>query len=161
MSCLAGLVSLVPGMQVGCLWLRDSIVTVSLNGTINVISATSISSPPPPRVRFIQGHAKYVTSIASAPASGSADASLYTASYDGSVVRWNEVEGVGTAVEGLPHSSIAAIACEAGQLITVGLDDTVRALLIPQSVLCSAFVRRQRSIPGLASLPCPLATSMA
>lgn len=101
-------------------------MTVSLNGTINVIPASSISSPPPPHVRFIQGHAKYVTSIASAPASGSTDAALYTASYDGSVVRWNEVEGVGTAVEGLPHSSIAAIACAAGQLISVGLDDTVR-----------------------------------
>ncbi|OWR55637.1 Actin-interacting protein 1, partial [Danaus plexippus plexippus] len=69
----------VENQQVSCLWQRDHIITISLSGDITYLDPSNPEKP----VRVVTGHNKPITCLALH------GTSLFTASHDGVVTRWN------------------------------------------------------------------------
>lgn len=107
-------------MLVGCLWLNDHLITVSLGGIISLLSAVDPDKPP----KTISGHMKSINAIALSLQSGQSE--VCSSSYDGVIVRW--ILGVGYAgrVERKDSTQIKCLATIEGELVTCGFDNKVR-----------------------------------
>ncbi|RDA90203.1 hypothetical protein CP533_0478 [Ophiocordyceps camponoti-saundersi (nom. inval.)] len=76
-------------------------------------------------VRVIQGHNKAVTAMT--PATDGRGSALWTGSFDGRVCHWDLEAGVGSVVEGEPHTNqIAQLTGLPGSVYSAGWDDTLR-----------------------------------
>ncbi|CAG9568351.1 unnamed protein product [Danaus chrysippus] len=108
----------VENQQVSCLWQKDHIITISLSGDITYLD---ISNPEKP-LRVVTGHNKPITCLALH------GTSLFTASHDGVVTRWNVNTGEAVHISGPGHGNQVngMKACEDGSLLTCGIDDTLR-----------------------------------
>lgn len=142
-------------MQVACMWLREHLITVSLNGDINYLSPTRPEQP----ARVLVGHCKYVTALAlHQNAGGGGGPELYSASYDGVIVRWRpgpQGEALGR-LQGRGHGSLVRAMAVAGEdLVTCGLDDAVRWTPLPAEQYSS---EPPVSLPGQ---PCDLSVAEA
>eukprot|EP00004_Rigifila_ramosa_P024479 TRINITY_DN710_c0_g1_i4.p1 TRINITY_DN710_c0_g1~~TRINITY_DN710_c0_g1_i4.p1 ORF type:complete len:490 (-),score=93.97 TRINITY_DN710_c0_g1_i4:440-1909(-) len=104
----------------GCLWQGTYLLAVALDGTIYYLDkATGKPS------RALKGHNKFVKALGY----NKADGSIYSAAYDGQLVRWTEGSGNPEAIRGAGHTNeVSAIAVEsgAGRVITAAMDDTYR-----------------------------------
>lgn len=112
-------------MQVGCAWSRTTLLSISLNGNINYLNANNSDTID----RIVKGHGKaIVASCLSADRS-----TLFTASFDGQVLYWNLQTGEGNLIEGTGHRSQVQSICRHGDnLITCGMDDTVRFISVEE-----------------------------
>jgi len=111
--------------QVSCLWQGQHILSVSLSGFINYLDEKDSSKP----IRVIKGHNKSITSLVVNPTTD--PPSLYTGSHDGLVIHWNSKNGANDQVHGTGHNNQVQdmkYRESTGQLITLGLDDRVRAI---------------------------------
>ncbi|GAQ82690.1 transducin family protein / WD-40 repeat family protein [Klebsormidium nitens] len=120
----------VEDMQVGCLWLNERLLTVSLSGAINYLDPAHPQQP----ARVISGHVKYVTALAVVPAKHGPAREAFSGSYDGSVQRWDLERGCLGKVQGKGHTNgIVALAVSptSQELLSVGLDDTFRRTPLP------------------------------
>ncbi|EFJ08868.1 hypothetical protein SELMODRAFT_160579 [Selaginella moellendorffii] len=97
-------------VQLGCLWLNDSIVTFSLDGRMNVLSATGDLTAPD---KVLSGHSKSITAVS---ASGT---DIYSSSYDGVIVKWRLGEGFVARLDGNGFSSSVS-----GLRAVAGSEDT-------------------------------------
>jgi len=115
--------SAVEDMQVGCAWINDTLVSVSLSGHINFLD---LENPKQPK-KVIKGHNKAI--IAS---SFNDDRTLlFTSSFDGSICCWNVATGDAEVISGDGHKSqVSAIHAKGNTLYTCGIDDTVRYVSI-------------------------------
>lgn len=108
----------VDDMQVGCLWQGDHILTVSLSGFINYLDKSNTAKP----YRVVKGHNKPITGLALTEDRQT----MFTASSDGNVCRWNASSGENDMVHGKGHSNqVQDMTTVHDQLITVGMDDMV------------------------------------
>lgn len=140
----------VDQMQVACAWLAEHLITVSLNGDINYLSAAQPERPQ----RVLAGHSKYVVALAQHEPGGGGGPELYSASYDGVIVRWQPGRGSLGRVRGPGHGGpVKAMAVAGGELVTAGLDDTVRWSPLPAEQYGSD---PPLSLPGQ---PCDLAVA--
>ncbi|KAF6021051.1 WDR1 [Bugula neritina] len=106
-------------MQVGCLWLGDFILTVSLSGNINYLDRSNPSSPS----QIIKGHNKQIEGIIAA------GDTLYSADSEGKICVWDANTGTCTEVTGKGHSvQIKSISLMDDKLITCAIDDTVKVV---------------------------------
>eukprot|EP00824_Muranothrix_gubernata_P008713 TRINITY_DN21217_c0_g1_i1.p1 TRINITY_DN21217_c0_g1~~TRINITY_DN21217_c0_g1_i1.p1 ORF type:complete len:597 (-),score=119.83 TRINITY_DN21217_c0_g1_i1:105-1895(-) len=102
-------------MQQSCLWAGDSMLTVSLNGNINILD-----SPTP---RAIKGHNKSVTSVAYCKATNK----IFSGSHDGRICVWEEGKGPLGSFQGAPHAStVSGLAVAGDKIISIGMDDVMR-----------------------------------
>eukprot|EP01018_Ginkgo_biloba_P027042 Gb_11299 [translate_table: standard] len=109
-------------MLVGCLWLNDHLITVSLGGMINLLSASDPEKPP----NSISGHMKSITAIALSVHSGQSE--VFSSSYDGVIVRWILGAGYAGRVERKDSTQIKCLATVEGELVTCGFDNKVRRI---------------------------------
>lgn len=107
-------------MQVGCLWMGEYLITISLGGVISYLSLSNPSEAP----KVVSGHLKSITAITVAKDGEALE--LYSSSYDGVVVRWK----MGSGYNGrLPKKGTLSFAthmvARGSELITCGMDSKV------------------------------------
>ncbi|KAH9309947.1 hypothetical protein KI387_037858, partial [Taxus chinensis] len=98
-------------MLVGCLWLNDYLITVSLGGMISLLSASDPDKPPKP----ISGHIKSITAITFSLHGGQSE--VYSSSYDGVIVRWILGTGYAGRVERNDSTQIKCLTTVEGELV--------------------------------------------
>jgi WD repeat-containing protein 1 (actin-interacting protein 1) len=117
----------VSDMQQSVIWLNKNVISLSLNGDVNIFNADDMTAPP----RVIQGHQSSISALFIDRESST----LFTGSIDGVVISRNLSSGVtkkliGTdkkSVTGSAHNGkIVGLALNNGSLTSVGFDDTAR-----------------------------------
>ena len=106
----------------GCLWLNEYLVTISLTGSISYLSPSHPDSPP----RMLSGHMKNITAVA-VNVTGS-NAELFSSSYDGLIIRWVCGAGYKNRLEKKDSVHIKAMIVAGDALVTCGLDNKVNFL---------------------------------
>lgn len=113
--------STIDDMQVSCVWARpDTVITVSLSGTINFFDPDALSDGPR---RRILGHNKPITALRVLPTGG-----VVTASSEGRMALWDVQSGEAKYVTGDLHTNQVqgmAVAGD-GRVLSIGFDDTLR-----------------------------------
>jgi len=103
----------------GCLWQGNTLVAIALSGDVYYLDPNSPDKPS----RVVRGHNKLITSLGY----DAANKHLYSASYDGLVVRWDINTGATEGLTGKGHSNqINSVHIQGNNLVTCAMDDTVR-----------------------------------
>ena len=110
-------------MLVGCLWLNDYLVTVSLGGTISIFSASDLDKAP----TSFSGHMKNVSSLTILRSNPRV---LLSCSYDGLIVKWIQGIGYSGKLQRKENSQIKSLAAAEEEIVTSGFDNKVSVLLI-------------------------------
>jgi WD40 repeat protein len=109
----------IEDQQLGCLWQKDHLVSVSLAGDMNFLD---INNPSKPK-QIIKGHNKFITAIAANPSKGK----VYTGAYDAQIVAWDIQTGTTQAFEGKGHTNqINELHLAGNNLVSASMDDSVR-----------------------------------
>ncbi|AET05549.1 putative transcription factor WD40-like family [Medicago truncatula] len=109
----------VEDMLVGCLWLNDYLVTVSLGGTISIFSASDLDKAP----RSFSGHMKNVSSLTIRRSNPRV---LLSCSYDGLIVKWIQGIGYSGKLQRKENSQIKSLAAAEEEIVTSGFDNKIR-----------------------------------
>jgi WD40 repeat protein len=105
--------------MVGTLWQGDTIICISVSGEIHYLDVNAPSKP----LRVIRGHNKFITALTY----DATNKHLYSASYDGVVVRWDLASGATESFRGKGHSNqVNAIHIQGSNVVTAAMDDTIR-----------------------------------
>ncbi len=107
--------------QLGCLWSKSHVLSVSLSGNIHYLDPRTANGI----TMTINGHNKPITAV-SKPADD--HRTFMTGDSEGRVCVWQTEQGVATQVEGKgPSNQINAMeACDAKNVIVAAIDDTLR-----------------------------------
>lgn len=125
-------VASIPDQQVGVVWPAGRsdglVVSVDLEGNLNYLVE---GSEKPTRV--VRGHQKNIT------AAGISGSTFATGSYEGRVLAWDLSTGLADKVDGAAHSNYVAGITTAettgeAELHTVGWDDTLRSISVPNRI---------------------------
>lgn len=109
----------VEDMLVGCLWLNDYLVTVSLGGTISIFSASDLDKAP----TSFSGHMKNVSSLTILRSNPRV---LLSCSYDGLIVKWIQGIGYSGKLQRKENSQIKSLAAAEEEIVTSGFDNKIR-----------------------------------
>ncbi|KAK1175529.1 WD repeat-containing protein 1 [Acipenser oxyrinchus oxyrinchus] len=112
----------VLNQQLGCLWQKDHLLTVSLSGYINYLDKNNPNRP----LRTIKGHSKSIQCLTVHKNDGRSY--IYSGSHDGHINYWDAVTGENDSFSGKGHSNLVSRMAidESNQLVSCGMDDTVR-----------------------------------
>ncbi|CAL0312378.1 unnamed protein product [Lupinus luteus] len=108
----------VEDMLVGCLWLNDYLVTVSLGGTISIFLASDLDKAP----TTFSGHMKNVSSLTILRSNPRV---LLSSSYDGLIVKWIQGIGYGGKLQRKHNSQIKCLAALEEEIVTSGFDNKI------------------------------------
>lgn len=120
----------IEDQQVGCLWQKNHVLTISLSGQINYINPKA-GADDNFIVRKLKGHSKSITALEVAYP-GAEEPLIISGSHDGVLVYWNASNGhmdfVQSGAVGAHTNQVQSIRFDAAknQLITCGLDDVVK-----------------------------------
>ncbi|XP_077991958.1 WD repeat-containing protein 1-B-like [Glandiceps talaboti] len=107
--------------QVGCLWMGDYLLSVSLSGNINYLDRNNPTTP----LRIIKGHNKPITSLEVTEDKST----IYSGSSNGQIKYWSPSTGVAEDVGGDQHTNqVSCISAGSDDLVTVSMDDTTRTI---------------------------------
>ncbi len=143
-------VASVPDQQVGVVWPsgRDDglIISVDLEGNLNYL-VQGTSKP----TRVVHGHQRNITATAISAST------FATGSYEGRVLAWDLNTGFAKKVDGASHSNyVAGIATANNKseeaFYTVGWDDTLRSISIPNCIFTGEACELKFQPKGLAAL---------
>lgn len=112
-------------MQVGCLWLKEYLISISLGGSISYLSCSDPISPP----RSLSGHMKNITAVTVSVTGGEAE--IFSSSYDGVIVRWVCGAGYKNKLDKKDPVHVKTIVAAGGGLLTCGLDNKLRRSTLP------------------------------
>ncbi|CAN1312410.1 Actin-interacting protein 1-2 [Linum perenne] len=113
----------VEDMMVGCLWLNDHLIVVSLSGAISLFSASDLEKAPV----LLSGHMKNVTALTLVGTEE--EKTILTSSYDGHLIRWNQGIGyVGKLERGNSSSQIKCLAAARDEIMTSGFDNKMHRM---------------------------------
>lgn len=122
--------------QVGCIWHKEHLITVSLSGAINFLDRANPSTP----LRTLAGH----TTTLSALAVDSSRHHVYTSSANGAVYRWNpdtnELMSLARVGDGAANVSGLGFLTSSNSVVTTSFDDVVR--------VCSSEAEGMASCPS-------------
>ncbi|XP_066137857.1 actin-interacting protein 1 [Euwallacea fornicatus] len=111
----------VEDQQVSCLWQNEYLLSVSLSGFINYLDVNNPEKP----LKVVKGHNKPITVLTLSEDRGT----IFTASHDGVVARWNTETGENDKVEGAGHGNqVNSMRIHDGTLYTVGIDDSLKQI---------------------------------
>ncbi|KAM4710069.1 WD repeat-containing protein 1 [Discoglossus pictus] len=112
----------VQDQQLGCLWQKDYLLSVSLSGYINYLDKNNPDKP----IRIIKGHSKSIQCMTVHENEGRS--TIYTGSHDGHINYWDAETGENNGFIGKGHTNqVSSMAVNSSnQLITCSMDDTVR-----------------------------------
>ncbi|XP_020215650.1 actin-interacting protein 1-2 [Cajanus cajan] len=108
----------VEDMLVGCLWLNDYLVTVSLGGTISIFLASDLDKAP----TAFSGHMKNVSSLTILRSNPRV---LLSSSYDGLIVKWIQGIGYNGKLQRKESSQIKCLAAVEEEIVTTGFDNKI------------------------------------
>ncbi|POR38647.1 Ketol-acid reductoisomerase, mitochondrial [Tolypocladium paradoxum] len=98
------------------------VISVNLDGELTYLNEGKAEP-----VRVVQGHSKNITALTSS--SDGKGSFVWSGSIDGRVCQWDIRSGLGTAVDGEPHTNqVAQLAGFSGKIYSVGWDDTVKVV---------------------------------
>ncbi|ROL53566.1 WD repeat-containing protein 1 [Anabarilius grahami] len=105
--------------QLGCLWQKNHLLSVSLSGFINYLDKNNPDRP----LRTIKGHTKSIQCLTVHNADGRLN--IYSGSHDGHI---NILHGENDEILGKGHSNLVSkmMVDDADRLVTCSMDDTVR-----------------------------------
>ncbi|RXN22231.1 WD repeat-containing 1 [Labeo rohita] len=105
--------------QLGCLWQKNHLLSISLSGYINYLDRNNPDRP----LRTIKGHSKSIQCLTVHKAGGRSN--IYSASHDGHI---NILHGENEEFLGKGHSNLVSKMAvdDSGRLVTCSMDDTVR-----------------------------------
>uniref|UniRef100_A0A8C2AXW0 WD repeat domain 1 n=1 Tax=Cyprinus carpio TaxID=7962 RepID=A0A8C2AXW0_CYPCA len=108
--------------QLGCLWQKNHLLSISLSGYINYLDRSNPDRP----LRTIKGHTKSIQCLTVHKTDGRS--SIYSASHDGHINYWDSESGENEGFVGKGHSNLVSRMAvdESGRLVTCSMDDTVR-----------------------------------
>ncbi|XP_016864369.1 WD repeat-containing protein 1 isoform X1 [Homo sapiens] len=114
--------STVLDQQLGCLWQKDHLLSVSLSGYINYLDRNNPSKP----LHVIKGHSKSIQCLTVHKNGGKSY--IYSGSHDGHINYWDSETGENDSFAGKGHTNQVSrmTVDESGQLISCSMDDTVR-----------------------------------
>ncbi|CAM6029459.1 unnamed protein product [Sphagnum balticum] len=112
-------------MQVGCLWMGEYLITVSLGGIITYLSKTD----PNCSLKVVSGHLKSITALTVAKLGESGE--LYSSSYDGVIVHWRVGSGYAGRLEkkGTVNRATHMVA-RGDELLTCGMDNKLWRVML-------------------------------
>ena len=126
-----GVVS-IPDQQMGVVWPAgrsdELVISVDLEGNLNYL-VPGTQRP----TKVVRGHQKNIT------AAGISGSTFFTGSYEGRVCAWDVSTGLAEKVEGESHSNyVAGFATSSAraesEVFSVGWDDTLRSISVPQRI---------------------------
>uniref|UniRef100_A0A8I3RQX4 WD repeat-containing protein 1 n=1 Tax=Canis lupus familiaris TaxID=9615 RepID=A0A8I3RQX4_CANLF len=114
--------STVLDQQLGCLWQKDHLLSISLSGYINYLDKNNPSKP----LRVIKGHSKSIQCLTVHKNGGKSY--IYSGSHDGHINYWDSETGENDSFAGKGHTNQVSrmTVDESGQLVSCSMDDTVR-----------------------------------
>ncbi|KAG8762653.1 WD40 repeat-like protein [Ceratobasidium sp. 423] len=116
--------SAIENQQVGNTWAGDNLVSLSLNGTLNVFDKRDGSKP----TRTLYGPTRSISSITS-PSKGT----FLAGSNDGRVISFTTAEGA-QPISGEAHKiQVVALAHSGDQVYSIGFDDCVRSINVTEN----------------------------
>lgn len=125
----------VEDMQVGCLWMGEYIVTISLGGVINYLSLSNPNTPS----RSLSGHLRSITALTVAKVGEVV--TLYSSSYDGVIIKWKVGSGfLGRLPKNGTINSATYMVAQGNELMTCGMDHKVFVSPIYELILCHFYV---------------------
>ncbi|KAL8721285.1 MAG: hypothetical protein Q9225_001989 [Loekoesia sp. 1 TL-2023] len=142
----------VPDHQVGVVWPAGRsdglIISLNLSGDLTYLSE---GNQAPQRV--VHGHDKNITAIAASESKAS-EPTLFTGSSDGRICSWETSTGKAEPIDGDGHSNyVSAIASTpAGQICSVGWDDTLRFIDPSAAVFTSEATTTDGQPKGVAAI---------
>lgn len=108
----------VEDMLVGCLWLNDYLVTVSLGGTISIFLASDLDKSP----TAFSGHMKNVSSLTILSSNPRV---LLSSSYDGLIVKWIQGIGYSGKLQRKESSQIKCLTAVEKEIVMAGFDNKI------------------------------------
>lgn len=146
----------IPDQQMGVVWPSGRsdglIISVDLQGNLNYFAEGT-----PKSTRVVRGHQKGITAAGiSESALFISGSTLYTGSYDGRVLQWDTAAGSAGKVGGDSHTNYVAgfSASEAkreGEMFSVGWDDTLRSISVPNKIFTGTVQSLGFQPKGLAA----------
>ncbi|XP_005995864.1 WD repeat-containing protein 1 [Latimeria chalumnae] len=108
--------------QLGCLWQKDHLLSMSLSGYINYLDKNNPNKP----IRVVKGHSKSIPCVTVHKNDGRSY--IYSASHDGYINYWDAETGENDGFVGKGHmNQVSKMAIdESNQLVSCSMDDTVR-----------------------------------
>ncbi|XP_074085893.1 WD repeat-containing protein 1 [Macrotis lagotis] len=108
--------------QLGCLWQKDHLISISLSGYINYLDKNNPNKP----LRVIKGHSKSIQCLTVHKNGGKSY--IYSGSHDGHINYWDSETGENDSFAGKGHTNQVSrmTVDEADQLVSCSMDDTVR-----------------------------------
>lgn len=112
----------VMDQQLGCLWQKNHLLSVSLSGYINYLDKNN----PDRTLRTIKGHTKSIQCLTVHKADGRS--TIYSASHDGHINYWDSETGENDEFLGKGHTNQVSrmVVDESSRLVSCSMDDTVR-----------------------------------
>ncbi|XP_041811168.1 WD repeat-containing protein 1 [Chelmon rostratus] len=112
----------VTDQQLGCLWQKDHLLSISLSGYINYLDKNNPDRP----IRIIKGHSKSIQCLNVHKSDGRPY--IYSGSHDGHINYWDAETGENDCFSGKGHSNQVSkvVTNKDDELVTCSMDDTVR-----------------------------------
>jgi len=103
--------------QLGCLWTKEAVMTVNLDGEISIVDPANPAAAP----RVITGHNKGVYAVAAK------DGKFYTGGTERIIIQWDAATGAQKRLTGSGHNNqISAIVVQGNTIISGAYDNTIR-----------------------------------
>ncbi|GCB62229.1 hypothetical protein scyTo_0013042 [Scyliorhinus torazame] len=108
--------------QLGCLWQKNHLLSVSLSGYINYLDKANPNKP----LRVLKGHSKSIQSLTVRTCDEKHV--IYSGSHDGHINDWNAQTGENDTFAGKGHTNQVScmVVNDSNELVTCGMDDDVR-----------------------------------
>ncbi|XP_062875109.1 WD repeat-containing protein 1 [Trichomycterus rosablanca] len=108
--------------QLGCLWQKNHLLSISLSGYINYLDKNNPNRP----LRTIKGHSKSIQCVTVHQDEGKS--TIYSGSHDGHINYWDAVSGENEAIVGKGHTNsvVRLVVDESNGLVSCSMDDTLR-----------------------------------
>ncbi|XP_046721676.1 WD repeat-containing protein 1 isoform X1 [Silurus meridionalis] len=108
--------------QLGCLWQKNHLLSISLSGYINYLDKSNPNRP----IRTVKGHSKSIQCVTVHKDDGKNI--IYSGSHDGHINYWDAQSGENDALSGKGHTNSVGrlVVDESAQLVSCSMDDTVR-----------------------------------
>lgn len=101
------------------MWQNNYLLTVSLSGFITYLDVNDPTKP----LRVVKGHNKPITALTLSED----NATIFTASHDGFITRWNAETGENERIQGTGHGNqVNGMKVHNGVLYTCGIDDSLK-----------------------------------
>uniref|UniRef100_A0A3Q3B7L4 WD repeat domain 1 n=1 Tax=Kryptolebias marmoratus TaxID=37003 RepID=A0A3Q3B7L4_KRYMA len=112
----------VADQQLGCLWQKDHLLSISLSGYINYLDKNNPDRP----IRTIKGHTKSIQCVTVHKSEGRSY--IYSGSHDGHINILSQHTGENDCFKGKGHSNQVSkmVMDEGGHLVSCSMDDTLR-----------------------------------